>query len=327
MKNGQQNYIPPDSSSWQGRSDTPQDSAIFQIIKLCNLAEDNSNSLKHLKNAFGLIGFCCDEGVRRNLGRVGASDGPHAIRQAFARLPIHDLSFEIYDFGDVVCKDGNLEAAQSALSAVIEILISQGITPIVMGGGHEVAFGHYRGIRKAISKSTLGIVNFDAHLDMRPLLENYQGSSGTPFLQIAQECEKNNLNFNYSCVGVQKTGNLPQLFNTAKKYNAEIIFAEELHQKEMGHFFSFVEKVIEKNQHIYMTICLDVFSVAYAPGVSAIQPLGLSPWHIIPLIRKLAESGKIVSYDIAELNPAYDPDERTAKLAASLIYEIITHAK
>ena len=74
-----------------------------------------------------------------------------------------------------------------------------------------------------------------------------------------------------------------------------------------------------------MSLSLDVFSPAFAPGVSSIQPLGLYPWHIIPLIRQAAASGKMLSYDIAEHVPRYDIDHRTAKLAAALIYEIIHH--
>jgi formiminoglutamase len=74
-----------------------------------------------------------------------------------------------------------------------------------------------------------------------------------------------------------------------------------------------------------MSICLDVFSAAVAPGVSASQPLGVMPWDIISFVRQLASSGKVVSCDIAELSPRYDVDHQTAKLAAILIYEFIHH--
>ena len=76
---------------------------------------------------------------------------------------------------------------------------------------------------------------------------------------------------------------------------------------------------------MYLSLSLDVFSPAFAPGVSSIQPLGLNPWHVIPLLRQAAASGKVVSYDIVEHAPRYDIDHRTAKLAATLIYEIIHH--
>lgn len=318
-------YVPPHSSKWQGRADTPENSAIFQIVKKHDLRAHNFPQTS--KRTYGLIGFCCDEGVRRNLGRIGAFEGPNALRQSLAKLPVHNGNFDLYDFGDVICENGDLEFSQCALGDIVEILILQGITPIVIGGGHEVAFGHYQGIVKSFPQKKLGIINFDAHLDMRPMLTNNQGSSGTPFLQMAWHSTQSGRNFDYNCIGVQKTGNLPQLFTTARKYNVNTIHAEELHQTESKNFFPFIDRIIEENDHLYMTICLDVFSSAYAPGVSAIQPLGLSPWQVIPLVRKLMNSGKVVSYDIAELNPRYDTDDRTAKLAANLIYDILNYEK
>ena len=104
-----------------------------------------------------------------------------------------------------------------------------------------------------------------------------------------------------------------------------MILADELHQGLQEKCVDFVDRVIDENDLIYISLSLDVFSPAFAPGVSTIQPLGLTPWHIIPLIRQLAASGKVISYDIVEHVPRYDIDHRTAKLAASLIYEIIHH--
>ena len=110
-----------------------------------------------------------------------------------------------------------------------------------------------------------------------------------------------------------------------KQFNTKIILADELHQGQLEKCVDFIDRIIDQNEMIYLSLCLDVFSAAYAPGVSAMQPLGLTPWHVIPLIRQLAASGKVISYDIAELSPRYDIDQRTAKLAANLIYEITHH--
>ena len=115
------------------------------------------------------------------------------------------------------------------------------------------------------------------------------------------------------------------VIDKAKAFHTKILFAEELHQNQREKSFDFIDRVIDENDMIYMTLSLDVFSPAYAPGVSTIQPLGLSPWHIIPLMRQVAASGKVISYDITEHVPRYDIDHRTAKLAASLVYEIIHH--
>lgn len=319
-------YSPPKNLLWQGREDTPVHSAFFQIVHLHNILTDKNFEQKKLGSqnlVFGLIGFCCDEGIKRNLGRVGAAEGPQALRQALAKLPVHNQNFSFYDIGDIICIDDDLESAQQALADVVSHLLHNNIIPIVIGGGHEVAWGHYQGIVKKSPQKKLGIVNFDAHFDMRSLLSNNQGSSGTPFLQIAQDCEMHKRLFDYNCIGIQPTGNIRQLFETAKKYDVKFILAEELHQNDFQKCTGLLNALNDKNEIIYLTICLDVFAACYAPGVSAPQPLGLTPWQVIPLIRQLARSGKVVSYDIAEFCPKYDTNQQTAKLAAALIFEII----
>lgn len=315
-------YIPPSSTVWQGRADSPDGSCFHHIMQLLNMQHDIPN---HTKLAIALVGFSCDEGIRRNLGRLGAAEGPTAIREVLAKLPVHRDEIVCYDVGDIVCNDNNLEESQAALAEVIYILLQHRIIPIVLGGGHELAWGHYQGIAKKYYDHNLGIINFDAHFDMRPLLANHKGTSGTPFLQIAEAHQQANRRLNYNCIGIQNSGNIDLLFNTAKKYHTQMISADEIQQGDIGRYQNLINHIIDDNQIIYVSLCLDVFASAYAPGVSAPQSLGLSPWQIIPSVRKLAESGKVISYDIAELSPHYDIDLRTTKLAANLIYEIIHH--
>ncbi len=316
-------YLAPDPTQWKGRADTPPDSCFFQSVRLLNLLEEQPS--KTVQTTFALIGFKCDEGVRRNHGRIGTAEGPAAIRQALARLPLQNQIANCFDVGSIVCMDGDLEASQHALGEIVALLLQQGINPIVLGGGHELAWGHYQGIAKTFPQQNLGIINFDAHFDMRPVLENGHGTSGSAFLQIAEAHQAASRRFDYNCIGIQHAGNIRQLHETAKLHNVKIIWADELHQGQLEKVVDFIDRVIDQNEIIYLSLCLDVFGAAFAPGVSATQALGLSPWHVIPLIRQIAASGKIICYDIAEMSPRYDFDHHTAKLAANLIYEFIHH--
>ena len=222
-------YVPPSTLLWQGRSDSPDKSCFFQTIQLLNLLQDTPRNAR--KFAFGLIGFCCDEGIRRNLGRTGAAEGPPAIRELLAKFPTPHQDIIYYDVGDINCMDGDLESAQEALAEVTALLLQHQVIPIVMGGGHELAFGHYQGIAKSSMAKSLGIINFDAHFDMRPLLPDNKGSSGTPFLQIAQAQKHKQQAFHYCCVGIQQSSNLTHLFETAREYQTTVILAEDLYQK------------------------------------------------------------------------------------------------
>jgi formiminoglutamase len=316
-------YQEPDKSLWKGRLDSPPASFFFQIIKLLNLNNPVMASTSPFR--FAILGFCCDEGIRRNMGRTGAAEGPNALRDMLARMPTHKQEVEVYDAGNITCKDHDLESAQQALSQAVKMLLSNGYTPILIGGGHEIAWGHYQGIAGQYPQHQLGIINIDTHFDMRPVLLEQKGSSGTPFLQIASAHEKANKRFDYSCIGIQEYGNSRSLYKTAAYYKTHIFTANDMYSKPADAGVSFVDRSIKDNDFIYLSLCLDVFSAGYAPGVSAPQAFGLTPWQIVPIIRQLASSGKVISYDIAELSPKYDADSRTAKLAANFIYEIIHH--
>ncbi|OGT46465.1 MAG: formimidoylglutamase [Gammaproteobacteria bacterium RIFCSPHIGHO2_12_FULL_41_20] len=316
-------YIPPDPTLWQGRQDLPSAACFFQAITSLNLLLEHPPQAETIR--FALVGFKCDEGIRRDLGRIGAAEGPTAIRQSLGKLPIQKSPLTCYDVGNIVCLDHDLEASQYALGEVIALLLENRITPIVLGGGHELAWGHFQGIAKTYPHQHLGIINFDAHFDMEPMHPRHQAGASTPFTQIAEAHRAARRHFDYNCIGIQHAGNIRQLFDTAKHYHTHIILADELHQGQQEKCLDFVDRVIDQNEIIYLSLALDVFATPYAPGVSSVQPLGLNPWHVIPLIRQIAGSGKVIGYDIAELCPRYDIHHCTAKLAALMIYEIIHH--
>lgn len=315
-------YHPPDPAIWQGRLDSPPRSCLFQQIQFLDLRA-KLTSCTH--PTFALLGFACDEGIRRNRGRLGAAQGPDALKRALAPLPIHHL-LHCVDAGHLGCESGALEDAQAALGHAVHTLLTHRFTPIILGGGHELAFGHYQGIAAHLSpQSRLGIVNFDAHFDMRPLLSHDQGSSGTSFLQIAQAAQAAGRSFHYTCIGIQPASNTDALFETARNYHVQVMPAETLHLRPSTVAKRLTQRTIQQHDSLYVSLCLDVFAAAYAPGVSAPQVMGVLPWQVIPLLRQLAGSGKVISYDLAELSPPHDVDSRTAKLAAALIDAIFSH--
>lgn len=257
-------------------------------------------------NPLGLIGFACDEGVRRNNGRQGAFLGPTVFRSV-----LKQTSFT--DWGDVACRNGDLEDAQAELGQRVLEICQTGQMPIVIGGGHETAWGTFQGIQ---SGGSLGIINLDAHFDLRPLIDGKLGSSGTPFTQIAQAMGPA---FDYLVLGIQPSSNADFLFDTAHQLKASYVLAENFDTDAHKQ----VDSMLAKHERIYLSICLDVFASAYAPGVSAPQPFGITPMQALPILRHLAQSGKIIALDIVELAPPLDSQNITARLAASLLNEWI----
>ena len=310
-------YTSGHQENWTGRKTNVPHQYWHQEITMQHIADLSTKSSLEI----GLIGYVCDEGVLRNEGRIGARKGPEHVRAKLGKLPLH-TNKKISDFGDVICIDHNLEDCQIALSKTITKLINNGIFPIAIGGGHDIAYANFKGISEALktsSKKKIGIVNFDAHFDLRPLAT--QPNSGTPFYQILTE----NKQASYFAVGIQQQANTKELFDIAAQHSVSIAsnfecetFSDALKSK----LNSFINQV----DVIYLTIDLDGFSSAYAPGVSAPSPLGFSPNFIFKALDFLMASKKVISCDIAELNPAFDIDNTTSNLAARIVDFIVLNA-
>jgi formiminoglutamase len=269
-----------------------------------------------------LLGFCSDEGVRRNLGRTGAVNGPGAIRKELCNLPCwftNDL--KLFDAGDIHCPDGDLEHSQAALASVIETLLALGLFPIVLGGGHETAYAHFHGLR-AYHGQAPAIVNFDAHFDLRPYPQG--GTSGTMFRQIADDCAAAGEPFDYLCVGVQRYGNTVDLFKTSERLGVQHLLAKDLAEMPLQEAQMILWDFASSREHLYVTICIDVFSSAFAPGVSATQPLGLDPERAFQLLRHLFQTRKVRGFDVCEVSPRFDQDSVTASLAKVLVFSAVT---
>ncbi len=267
-----------------------------------------------------LIGFPCDEGVRRNGGRVGAAAGPAAMRAALANLPLLDEP-PLADAGDVCCASDTLEAAQAELGHAVARALRQRALPVALGGGHEIAWGTFQGIAAAHPRGLrLLIVNLDAHFDLR---EASRANSGTPFRQIRDWCVAHGWSFDYRVLGISRYANARALFDRAEAFSARYWLDEALQD---GPGLCQAEAALRAEfahyDAVYLTVCLDVLPAATAPGVSAPGVLGVPLAHVERLVDLVAGSGLLICADIAELNPRHDRDAMTARVAARLVARI-----
>jgi len=236
----------------------------------------------------------------------------------------------IYDAGDVCCDDDRLEEAQREYADLVAELLRAGHFPLGLGGGHEIAWAAYQGVERALAGDTrldrLGIINFDAHLDLRRPEVAGRGTSGTPFLQIAESRAASGLEFRYLCVGASAASNTAALFERAATLGASVV-----PDLDTGAAASeeCIRGFIAGCSAIYLTFCLDVLPPAVAPGVSAPSALGVPLHRAITLLRVVLAAcahgvpgSKLLLADVAELNPAFDEAGRTARTAARIVYEI-----
>lgn len=262
-----------------------------------------------------IIGFASDEGVRRNQGRLGAADGPAALRAALGSMPVH-AELDVVDVGDVHVEDRELERAQAEVGALVAQSIRDERRPIVLGGGHEVAYASYLGIAEALGaewRGTIGIINLDAHFDLR---DADRATSGTGFAQMAASEARLGRRFDYTVVGISELANTRVLFERAAELEADVVLDRDCRLDLLASVLERVQGALDRVDAVYLTIDLDVLPASVAPGVSAPAALGVDPNVIEAIVRAVAGSPKLLAADLAELNPRLDLDSRTARIGA-----------
>ncbi|SNR27959.1 formiminoglutamase [Maribacter sedimenticola] len=313
------NYKLPKKENWIGRSSGHQ----LYLNEKVELSNITSKFPFNSHKTFALLGYSSDEGVRRNQGRVGAKFGPDSIRKQLGKMPNHlTQETKLLDFGNLECNGQELENLQKQLSNTVKMFLDNNTIPIILGGSHDLAYGHYHGLLQHLPKNkTIGIINFDAHFDLRPNTDG--NNSGTPFYQLAMEHRVQGTPFKYLALGVRKDANTKDLYDFAEANQAFYLQRKYFCMTHAEHVELRLIQFIEDVDYLYTTIDLDGFSSAYAPGVSAASPMGFSPDIVLKSLKLIIESEKLMALDVVELNPKYDIDDQTAKLAASLIHYAI----
>jgi formiminoglutamase len=304
-------HLNPNPSLWTGRKSESIEYWNQAVISVKDLTLDQNQEFRKI----GILGYAGEEGVKRNQGRLGTAEGPNEIRKMLGGLAFHlKENSKIFDYGDISTLNGDLESSHELISETVFKLLETKHFPVLLGGGHDLALANGRAIYKhlALKNEKLGIINLDAHFDLRPIV-NQHGHSGSPFYQLSQEYQNQ---FHYLCLGIQRAANPRSLFETADRMNVRWVAMEDF---RMNNWEVIQEKILwflDSVNKVYLSIDLDGFSSAFAPGVSAPSPMGFSPDIAFKVFELIASSKKLISLDVVELNPTYDQDNATARLAA-----------
>ena len=201
---------------------------------------------------------------------------------------------------------------------------------------------------RAGERERIAVVNLDAHFDLRAA---DRPTSGTPFLQIARlhgaggpaagapipdsrpaaeqgaagpdsADQPESHDFDYTVLGISEPNNTRVLFETAEALGVHTVLDDELAEMTPQQAGELVAKAVADADHVHLSIDLDGLPASVAPGVSAPAAVGVSLAHYRAMARAAAASGKLRLVDVAELNPEFDVDGRTAKVAARMVADI-----
>jgi formiminoglutamase len=307
---------------------TPINSSLFfskkdpEDIRLGDCATSLKQSLNEIQSDLCLWGYPDDEGISLNGGRVGAKEAPDKIRSYFYKMTPHLNSKQkplILDAGNV---DLNLPLAQrhEAGRSLAKAATDYGLRCLGLGGGHDYGYSDGAGFIQSClqqNKRPL-IINFDAHLDVRPTDRGL--NSGTPFFRLLTEFKKE---IDFFEIGLQPHCNSQNHWNWAKNQGAHLA---ELSEVSSVGLMSYLNKALQahRGRPVWVSLDIDAITSTEAPGCSQSWTTGLKTDDLWQSFEWLHQEFSWKNFSIFEVSPPLDSDHRTSKLAAQFAHHFLS---
>ena len=269
-----------------------------------------------------VLGFPYDGGIP---SRPGARFGPRAIREALASFGSHDGERDlppVLDLGDITLPGMNGADAHARIEDAARRVFAAGARPVFLGGDHGITGSIVRGLAAARPETALSLVNVDAHLDVRENDDDAHLSSGTPFRRAMETPILDGSRV--AMIGIRRFANSRYYLDFAAAQGIRLSTVEDVQAHGAGTAArAALYRATTGADALYLSIDMDAADAAFAPGVSAPGTGGLTSREMIEVVRAVAADPRLVGADIMETSPPYDPDGRTARLAARLLLEFL----
>lgn len=302
----------------------PDDLRLGDLTLFSNQVLSSKNRLMTFQESFVILGYPDDEGIRINGGRPGAALGPDSIRQLFYKTtPTNARTNQ-----NLICDLGNISNSselglrhQFAQSLTTALFKSQKKV-ITLGGGHDYGFPDTAAFLEAqfASKEKVKplIINFDAHLDVRPTDRGL--SSGTPFFRLLEAYDHRL--FDFVEVGIQPQCNSTKHFEYLRKKNIEVLFHDQVSVKNLAKTITLGRN--KKNlRPCFISLDIDAFHSSEAPGCSQSWPLGFKLENFLPVFDFLLAKTNVCGLGIYEVSPPLDFNMNTQRLAALIMHRYL----
>lgn len=271
------------------------------------------------------IGFIGVPLSKTSISISGASMTPNALRELFTKVTTYSIDHGVdlqelnaRDMGDIQMHvtdllrcHANIEQGLKNLYAAMPKLF-----PIIAGGDHSIACPSVKAFKSHIG-GKVGIVQIDSHMDVRNL-EDGGPSNGTPIRGLL---ESNTVEGRHIAqIGLHSFANSKEYHDYAVSQGITQFTARQV--ARMG-----VEPLVEKaiqvagngTDAIYLTVDMDVLDQAYAPGVPAMVPAGMTSWQLLDAVYLLGKHPKVKGFDIVCVDPMQDPRRATVRTALHVI--------
>ncbi|SEO56305.1 formiminoglutamase [Halogranum amylolyticum] len=306
------------SFEWRGPSADPNDEQFGHVVQETTREEADEFDVV-------LVGEPVDEAV---IGRRGAEEGPTALREAFADVKSHHFESgavgdrrSIGDLGDVADLVRLGDRSPNATVGGIQNLVRQtgervhdlDALPVFLGGDNSLT---YPNVAPLLDRGSVGVVNLDAHLDVREVRDD--ATSGTPYRQLFDAGLDG-----YACLGARHFETSTAYADYVDEMGGDVVTADDVGDDPLVATDRALDALGSVEQ-VYVSVDLDVLDASAAPGVSAPTPGGLTTRELFGILRRLASDDRIAGFEVVECAPPLDRDGMTAAAGARAVAHFLS---
>jgi len=284
------------------------------------------SDLETLSADVAIFGIPWDEGVGY---RPGTRFGPRSLREYSTRFAFHERAAKKCGYWDIQNRkrylekmslvDGgdqdvlylDVEKTFSAVTGSVRKMLSAKALPVILGGDHSITFPVVRAFQKI---KPLHLIHLDAHLDYNDSVEGVKLANGSPIKRISE------LGFVGEIVQIGMRGIRARedAFKDSMSRGNKIVTMSDFRRRGIDAVLSQIPK-----GNLYVTIDIDVLDPSIAPGTSSPEFEGMTYNEMQALLRGIASRGKVVGFDLTEVNPFLDMVGLTQSAAVMIILEFL----
>ncbi|TWT44319.1 N(1)-aminopropylagmatine ureohydrolase [Phycisphaerae bacterium RAS1] len=246
---------------------------------------------------------------------VGTRDGPRAIITASQQVELYDEGLGCEPkLGGVATLDPvapDARGPEQTLAGIFKAakkVVADGKFLLSLGGEHSISSALVKAVKTR--NKDLSVLQIDAHADLR---DEYQGS---PFSHASVMRRIHDLGVDAVAVGIRNYSAAEARFI---RENEKLV----LSPRDVRDMKNWIDVVINAlSPTVYVTIDIDGFDPAYAPGTGTPEPGGLDWFQVTDLLARVSRKKNIVAADIVEVRPI-PPSTVTEFLAARLAHRLM----
>ena len=310
------NLVPIDSS-------TPPQELVWAMPRTF-FGAPSVPDLDELDAQVAFLGVPWDAGTPQPGNRTGQAAGPAAARtKSWEQFDYgygwydveadrdHLVGVTMADVGDVAIQGSEVERNFDRITEAVRRIAARGALPVAVGGDHSISYPLGRGLE---ALGGIDIVHVDAHMDFMDELEGARYTGASQLRRLSE------LDFVRSVTALGVRNVLREEVDGMRESGARWATSLELEQGPA----ETVRRLVPESDALYVSIDLDVLDLALVPGTTLPEPGGPSYRQVREALVEIARRGKVVGFDIAELNPPYDLGASTARLATWLITHFLS---